>query len=540
MSTSMKKTPRDTGRPVRTLRRLGLPGALMAFVCAGGALHAETLGFSDEFEREELGEDWTPVWGDWEIRSPGFLGGDAALEQVGVIEARPGEFDFSEPFKLEARLSPQDPGNSGFAGIAFHVLDVQNFLALRFRAAENRVQFYRLQAGSEGVEDGINEDLPFEVEAGEHYDVTVEMLSMGEYRFTISDGETDWVREASSTRFTRGNAGLYGYLGDTLADSFSVEAAGFPQAPSGVLADHFVREELGPDWNLMTPQWRLRGYVLGGEPLGGPGKAMLEYQPEGYSLDEPFRIEARLAVPKNVSSGFIGPAFNIQDVDNFFALRFRAAPDMRVQFYYQVDGEEGAEFTDALPFDITAGQFVDVAVEMTAPGEYAFSISDGENVWESSGSSDRFSGGTAGIYSGRRGNTMGLFYSLDLDPAAVDGYTAWAEANLPEGRRAPEDEPFGDGIANLVRYALGMAPVPSADLDRLPGAGFDGEAGTLEYAFSIRSDVDYIVQRSPDLVDWESVAPVVEEEEGGFLRVAASESVAERGRLFFRLLLHSE
>lgn len=55
---------------------------------------------------------------------------------------------------------------------------------------------------------------------------------------------------------------------------------------------------------------------------------------------------------------------------------------------------------------------------------------------------------------------------------APTGYPAWPElASLPEDQRGPEATPAGDGVANLLKYALGVAPMESA-FGRLPATVF--------------------------------------------------------------------
>jgi len=60
--------------------------------------------------------------------------------------------------------------------------------------------------------------------------------------------------------------------------------------------------------------------------------------------------------------------------------------------------------------------------------------------------------------------------------------------------------PAGDGIPNLVKYALGLPPLRS-DQDLLPLV--ISSNGTLSLSFSAaQTDVTYTAQVSPDLVNW--------------------------------------
>lgn len=72
-----------------------------------------------------------------------------------------------------------------------------------------------------------------------------------------------------------------------------------------------------------------------------------------------------------------------------------------------------------------------------------------------------------------RSNTDTAVYdnlSVPLVSETVDGYTAWIEAfDLPEELASPESDAAGDGVSNLIKYALGVDPVDSA-ADALPVA----------------------------------------------------------------------
>src|SRR5206468_12467213 len=52
---------------------------------------------------------------------------------------------------------------------------------------------------------------------------------------------------------------------------------------------------------------------------------------------------------------------------------------------------------------------------------------------------------------------------------ATAEYTHWAYLHLPEGQRGAADDPDGDGLANLLEFALGLDPL---------GVGGDGVRAT--------------------------------------------------------------
>ena len=89
---------------------------------------------------------------------------------------------------------------------------------------------------------------------------------------------------------------------------------------------------------------------------------------------------------------------------------------------------------------------------------------------------------------------------------AGDGFVDWiATFDLSEGERGPEDDPDGDGISNLLEYALGGNPTV-ANRDLLPFVGVESVGGdehlSIEYSKNASAvGIDYVVEVSEDLVN---------------------------------------
>ncbi len=104
--------------------------------------------------------------------------------------------------------------------------------------------------------------------------------------------------------------------------------------------------------------------------------------------------------------------------------------------------------------------------------------------------------------------------TLSVDPAN-DGhadYASWAEGIEWAGANSsPEADPNGDGINNLLAYALAVPPLETVVADRLPSIRrVDDEDGFAWLALSYRenqaaTDLTFTVQRSPDLSLWSDV-----------------------------------
>jgi regulation of enolase protein 1 (concanavalin A-like superfamily) len=101
--------------------------------------------------------------------------------------------------------------------------------------------------------------------------------------------------------------------------------------------------------------------------------------------------------------------------------------------------------------------------------------------------------------------------------------------------------PAGDGIPNLVKYALGQSPFQFTSREKLPAIHLDDGRAWLEFERPAdRTDVRYIVEVSPDLREWSSGDAHVEsliQEVGDRERVIAYDRfpVGEEKQRFMRL-----
>ncbi len=104
---------------------------------------------------------------------------------------------------------------------------------------------------------------------------------------------------------------------------------------------------------------------------------------------------------------------------------------------------------------------------------------------------------------------------------SLTGFQAWREENFPgqldnPDISGPEASPAGDGVPNLMKYALDLAPfepVSSEDLHTMESVG----DGNIMLVFWKRTDIDdvvYIPEVSENLIDWSSGAPNVVETTG--------------------------
>ena len=122
------------------------------------------------------------------------------------------------------------------------------------------------------------------------------------------------------------------------------------------------------------------------------------------------------------------------------------------------------------------------------------------------------------------------------------GYFDWIDGfDVPEHRSAPGADASGDGVSNLINFALGLNPLKS-ERDRLPMAVTEtSEEGTFllmeVHKNPDASGIDYRVEGSRDLNEWAggSDRVVVLEEDANLLRARSADPLGEEESGFFRL-----
>lgn len=111
------------------------------------------------------------------------------------------------------------------------------------------------------------------------------------------------------------------------------------------------------------------------------------------------------------------------------------------------------------------------------------------------------------IYSFLTNNSIAALQIVETE--LTNDFAGWiATQDVPADQRGTEDDPDGDGVSNLLEYALGGDPaVASRDIVPVTGVEAAGEDQYLSIAYSKRDTaegIDYVVEVSGDLVTWES------------------------------------
>lgn len=118
-----------------------------------------------------------------------------------------------------------------------------------------------------------------------------------------------------------------------------------------------------------------------------------------------------------------------------------------------------------------------------------------------------------GSYTVTVANSSGNVASVAAFLIVQTNYVAWQTAHfttaeIASGRAADTADFNGDGVANLVEYALGRDPRTGLG-GTLPTASFSGPPGAISLTFvreASKVDLDYVVEGSPDLQTWTTVA----------------------------------
>ena len=121
-----------------------------------------------------------------------------------------------------------------------------------------------------------------------------------------------------------------------------------------------------------------------------------------------------------------------------------------------------------------------------------------------------------GNYTLTAANAAGSVTSNAAALLVLTSYAQWQSdhftaAQIAAGSAADGVSLTGDGVPNLLKYALGLDPQSNASAD-LPAVGRDAADGALQIAFDRdagKPDIDYLVEVSPDLQTWTVIAQSV-------------------------------
>lgn len=185
-------------------------------------------------------------------------------------------------------------------------------------------------------------------------------------------------------------------------------------------------------------------------------------------------------------------------------------------------GVQTAPTITASPVAQTAVVGANVTFTVTATGTDPLAYQwrkDGEAIDGATTSSLTIAGvqpADAATYDVIVSNAAGSAASSAATLTVLSGFGAWQVEHFNETERGdpqvsgPDVRLTGDGLTNLMKYALGLNPrVPAAS--GLPEAGATATHWTYTFTRPVdRADLVYQVQASTNLTDWTTVVPTVE------------------------------
>ncbi len=301
-----------------------------------------------------------------------------------------------------------------------------------------------------------------------------------------------------------------------------------------------------------------QGVALAMEEIGAPwqqGEGYLFQQGTGNALvtltgllDGDFHIEVLLSLDA-VAATAASFVFNVGPPASFSGSHFGFDSGSRTLFV------EGGFFGPTRLLEHAAADFIDdgepFLFEAIREGETLRIYIDGVEVYQHDiGSGPIESLGLRPWRSEMRVYEFRVFGNLEtvLLPE-LGSYDSWFYHHFNYEQRAdplvstPSAAPAGDGVPNLLKYALDIDPFLPAPAGRMPGINLEAD-GVPTFVYEERtdiSDVEYIAEVSRDLVDWrydvESIFEVSRDAVGHHLeRVGMRTDLSgDSERAFFRL-----
>ena len=505
-------------------------------LCSVSATWATLI--TDDFNRADtvsstdtslIGADWAQSAGSpnrWRIGSNTVYSLAAETPSVMYNTAQQTQNGGGGSFSLSSDVAGL--ASNVWLGIAFNYNNPSNFYTVRFKSGADDYQVL-----------GKRVDGSWNVIASEH---AVSNFTVGGFYTITVSSDTAYaydvsIREVGSGVLMASRTGLLddeiissgGYAGlylDTLNpteeyarfDNFSLEST---SGNSVVVSDGFTRPDVDYTTNttLIGTYWQQESttnlWSIGGKKVYSSIKVaeavMYNNELENISGNGTnFTFSLDLAGRHNAAI-WAGVAFNYQDKDNFYALRFKNTTDN-----YQVLTRVNGAWQTIVSAGHASAAFVDSAyyrLTISSSNAYEFSysmakVSDGTVV--ASGNvvdpNHNFTRGYAGLYQSSKGGAHAQFdnFSLMIASPLAAGYAGWATGWGVDIGAETEDYDE-DGLSNVYEYGLGGDPTDPADQGISAEFGIVAVGGTNGFGYihpqlaALDSGLSYYLKLSTDL-----------------------------------------
>ncbi len=336
----------------------------------------------------------------------------------------------------------------------------------------------------------------------------------------VTGRDVDWIRNTDSPRFRFEDFGSRHYRFTTDSEGaysgwFVTEPSGNPRFTPGndVLVRLLLNDgEDGEEYHhFLTAKETVRVIAFGTGPEDATGVA-------GESLSGAKRF---VVLYDNVAGEGRPLAATMVEVTG------AEVDDRYAPFYHEIVSQTPNRWGTLIPNDLATGVR---RIEER-------SLEDGSLV-----AVGTFADGIAATISPNSG-----IQPVFLNERAEETYHLWLERVFPDHNdrdnptvSGPQADPWGDGITNLVRYALDITPGESP-AQSMPKMEILGDRLSLLFHRSpAKTDIAYIVEASTDLIDWsevlyDSTTDQHANTDGAMMRVLDSALTSASGPRFLRL-----
>jgi len=458
-----------------------------------------------------------------------------------------------------------------WAGVAFNYLDDNNYYCVRFKGGFNDYQLLARVGGAWTVlgsghaasifEFGMDTFYRIKVSSDYAYGFTAEITDLSASNTIVLAETTD-----PGENFSNGYAGLLlsstSPSGNELArfDNFSLETA---SVDSTTIADNFNRPDtpdsndtslIGPNWQQesTTNHWLVNSQTLASHGYEKP--VALYNDALECTSGNGTNFTMTLDVRAQGDSRWVGMAFNYQDKDNSYILRFKGGFD-DWQLLRNVGGSLGVIKSGHAPQPFTShSNFYTLTVKSDTPYNFDFTIRAAGspellNAGKTNGvdATASFTGGYAAAYTDNTSFAAKFDnFRLTVSSEAVHGYAGWA-ATWGVDIGAEGDDFDGDGLVNLHEYGLRGDPTNALDQGTSPEFAVVEDAGTTFFGYIYpqlsdpQSGLSYHLELNTDLVtgSWVDAGYTVwgTNVTGGTLDFVTNSTDLAEGQKFIRLII---
>jgi hypothetical protein len=194
--------------------------------------------------------------------------------------------------------------------------------------------------------------------------------------------------------------------------------------------------------------------------------------------------------------------------------------------------------------DTDPGGFLPLTVSALGTPAHGTVVVNGDNTVTYTPATS-YTGGDSFSYTAMDGRGLTASATVNVTISAAQGYSAWATAHNLTGNNALDSaSPAKDGIANLIKYALGLDPnkmvwqITDGITPGLPWVFVEGTNECMIYQKDTsKTDLTYTSQAATDLTTWSTsgITETVQSTSGNIQTIKAVIAMGTNTKKFMRL-----